>query len=396
MSNDALLQENIKSLFYSIDSIEDFCNLLNRIYQHIFPSRDTKSNVVISVKDLNYYAFDRSRHKYKTFAIRKKDGGSRIIKAPNYKLKTILKCLNWLFNTLFIPHNNAYGFVKNRNVANNAAPHVGKLFVYNIDLLNFFPSTSFRRIKSVFELPPFYLNGDKPKLPNREKLGFLIANLCCDAGFLPQGAPTSPILTNVVCRRMDKKLHKFSKQNNCTYTRYADDITFSSYKQVFDESFKNGVKSIIENEENYKINDKKERLQSYGERQTVTGLVVNQKLNVTRDYNKDIRFWLWSWDKWGYEQTQSRFAEEFVNKKSYQKYNGKAPSFVNYLSGKIRYLSMIRGRDDERVKRYVDNFNKMISDTAKTFTTVDLLQILRKIDTHGKDSIDYSFKKNIA
>ena len=190
-------------------------------------------------------------------------------------------------------------------------------------------------------------------------LGYLIANLCCENGSLPQGAPTSPTLTNLVCQRLDKKLYKYAKSINANYSRYADDITFSANKQIFDETFKKTLIDIIEVQEKFKINFEKERLQNGGERQAVTGIIVNRKSNVERKYIKDIRFWLMCWNRFKKDATQQKFLIQFPEKKGFLRYGGTTPQFYNYLSGKILFLGMVRGAKDEMFLKFKAEFDKL-------------------------------------
>jgi RNA-directed DNA polymerase len=193
-------------------------------------------------------------------------------------------------------------------------------------------------------------------------MGYLIANLCCYNGCLPQGAPTSPTLTNLVCQRLDKKLYKYAKSINATYSRYADDITFSANKPVFDETFKKTLIDIIEVQEKFKINFEKERLQGGNERQSVTGIIVNRKSNVDRKYLKDVRFWLMCWKKFGTDATQQKFLVQFPDKKGFLRYGGATPQFYNYLSGKILFLGMVRGAKDEIFLKQKMSFDELYSE----------------------------------
>lgn len=343
--------ERIREQIRQVETTEHLAELLQWIYDTKFTER--KKRIKIAGKHLAYYAF-KAKDRYITFDIPKKNGSKRTISAPRYKLKTIQKCLNELLNALFSPHKAATGFVPGKNVADNARRHIGKSFVYNIDLADFFPSVQFRRVKTVLELEPF-------SFP--DKIAFLIANLCCDNGCLPQGAPTSPTLTNVVTQRLDRKLMKLANRSKANYSRYADDITFSSYKEVFDENFKSAVLKILD-EENFKANPKKERLQGRRMRQEVTGIVVNEKSNVKRDYIKDIRYWLRTWKTFGAEKTQNDFARRYKTKKGALRYQGKVPPFQNYLFGKILYLGMVRGKEDGMFKKFLEYFRLLESDSV--------------------------------
>lgn len=352
--------EEIKIRFAKAETVEDLASLLSYIYAIKFPKRNEKNPVMIQAKHLNYYAF-KAENRYKQFSIPKKSGGIRTISAPRYKLKTIQKCINEILNIVFTPHFAATGFVPNKSILDNAKLHVGKQFVYNTDLKDFFPSVDFRRIKSVLGLRPFNLiNINKSQTQGKEHLAFLIANLCCENGCLPQGAPTSPTLTNVVCQRLDRNLFKFAKSIKATYSRYADDITFSANKPIFNSDFDKKLAEIIA-KENFKINEAKTRLQNGGERQSVTGIVVNKKPNVDRNFIKDIRFWLMCWSKFDYEATHQKFLVQFPNKKGFLRYGGATPQFYNYLNGKILFFGMVRGANDAMFLKFKTNFDLLYS-----------------------------------
>lgn len=368
-------REEIRTRFASIVSVDDLAQLLNWIYTIKFPRRSKKTNVSIEEKHLNYYAFVKE-NRYKQFSLKKKSGGIRSISSPRYKLKTIQKCINEILNSLYIPNKSATGFVPKKSIVDNAKLHVGKQYVFNTDLKDFFPSTDFRRVKTVLGFRPFNLIDENEKQKTKEEkgrgfLGFLIANLCCENGCLPQGAPTSPTLTNIVCQRLDKKLYKYAKSIKANYSRYADDITFSSNKPIFDEKFNAKLIEIIEVEENFKINFDKERLQHISQRQSVTGLIVNKKCNVDRPYIKDVRFWLMCWTKFNADATQQKFTIQFPDKKGFLRYDGATPQFYDYLKGKILFLGMVRGQSDSmylKFKNEYDNlYNKM---NGKEFQTL--------------------------
>ena len=386
-------KDEIKVRFENTETVEELAQLLSWIYALKIPNKFKKTNIVIEAKHLNYYAY-KKLNRYIQFSIKKKSGGEREIFAPKYKLKTIQKCINEILNAIFIPHSAITGFVPGKSIVDNAKRHVGKQFVFNTDLKDFFPNVSFRRIKTVLGLHPFNLSENYENNSNDEKvvdkgrghLSFLIANICCENGFLPQGAPTSPTLTNLVCQRLDKKLHRYAKTINATYSRYADDITFSANKPIFDENFKKTLIDVIEVQEKFKINYEKERLQNGGERQTVTGIVVNRKTNVDRKYLKDVRFWLMCWKKFGTDATKHKFLHQFPDKKGFVRYKGNTPPFQNYLHGKILFFGMVRGKNDALYLKFLcefeklrnPNFDAIIKENKKTATkpNLDLNNIL--------------------
>jgi RNA-directed DNA polymerase len=165
------------------------------------------------------------------------------------------------------------------------------------------------------------------KLP--PQVATLLAQICCHENKLPQGAPTSPIISNMICGRMDSQLKLFASQNGCFYTRYADDITFSTRQRIFptelasleetDETRVVTLPSVLTDliEKNgFKINKSKTRLLSRADRQDVTGLTVNRFVNVNRRYIRNVRGALHAWRKYGLELAQQKFREAYGGEQS--------------------------------------------------------------------------------
>ena len=200
---------------------------------------------------------------YDTFEIPKKNGESRQIHAPSGDLK--------------------HAFQKGKSIITNANIHRNKRYVLNLDLKDFFDHFHFGRVRG------FFMKNKNFELP--VEIATMIAQLTCYEGKLPQGAPTSPIITNLVCNILDMRLLKIAKKYRVVYTRYADDMTFSTNDKKFLENQENFMKSIKKEIESFgfEINDKKTRLLFCDSRQEVTGLVVNKKISVNREYCKRTR-----------------------------------------------------------------------------------------------------------
>ncbi|PTI16257.1 reverse transcriptase domain-containing protein, partial [Staphylococcus warneri] len=155
--------------------------------------------------------------------------------------------------------------------------------ILNIDLEEFFHSIHFGRVKGFFEKDSTF------KVP--KDVALIIAQLTCYQGYLPQGAPTSPIISNLIGNILDMRLLKLCKKYKLNYTRYADDLTFSSNDLSFSK-VKDKIILDIEMEIErcgFKVNNSKTRIQNYKIRQEVTGLTVNKKINVKRSYYKNTR-----------------------------------------------------------------------------------------------------------
>jgi retron-type reverse transcriptase len=203
------------------------------------------------------------------------------------------------------------------------------------------------------------------KIPdtNRLDIANIIASLCCTEmeverknekgewgkvkrNVLPQGAPTSPVITNIVCQKLDYLLSGVAKRFGLKYSRYADDITFSSMHNVYQQEseFLKELHRIIA-EQNFHIKESKTRLQKDGYRKEVTGLLVNEKANVQQRYIKQLRMWVYYWERYGYERASGFFLQQYIADKGHIK-NGK-PDMANVISGKLDYLKMVKGNDNE-------------------------------------------------
>lgn len=223
---------------------------------------------------------------YVTFEIPKKRGGTRTICAPSGDLKSLqTKLANALWEhqkniraSTGIRPNISHAFEKEKGIITNAKVHRNKCFVLNMDLEDFFDSFHFGRVQGYFEK-------SKDFLLSRE-VSVLIAQIACYNGRLPQGAPSSPIITNLICQILDMRLLKIAKMYKLDYTRYADDLTFSTNNRNFLDNYENFIKEITAAilKAGFTVNEKKTRLLYRDSRQEVTGLVVNKKISVNRTY----------------------------------------------------------------------------------------------------------------
>ena len=302
----------------------------------------------VNEKDNDRYLDMTHRAMYKRFQVPKKSGGAREIHAPQWDLKALLSCINEMILAVHKPHHKAFGFADGKNVVDNAKLHVGKNYVYNIDLQNFFHSFDLKRVKWGFFNPPFNFNDE------REPLAYMLACLCTvdinGKKVLPQGSPASPSLTNVLCWRLDKRLNGLAKRFGAEYSRYADDITFSSDHHIYKGKFLEELKRII-HVEGLAINPKKTRLQLKDKRQVVTGLTVNKEVNVSRTYIGQIRNLLYRCERYGVEKT----AEEFVGEGELLEVS-KTLYLSRHLEGKLNFLAMVKGKEDPTYQKLQKRF----------------------------------------
>ncbi len=246
----------------------------------------------ISLKKLTYILYiKKTENCYKTFEIPKKNGDMRQINAPQDELKEIQRKLAdalWKHHSEYVKMNNiqtnvSHAFEEKKGIITNAAIHRKKQYILNVDLENFFDSFHFGRVRGFFE------KNREFRLPI--EVATVIAQLACYKGCLPQGAPSSPIITNLICNILDMRLISISRKYRLDYTRYADDMTFSTNDSKFIKNKEKFLTEItVEIEKcGFLINNNKTRLVYKNSRQEVTGLVVNKKLNVNREYCKTTR-----------------------------------------------------------------------------------------------------------
>ena len=183
----------------------------------------------ISRSQLSYVLFVKHPHSYyKTFEIPKKSGGTRVINAPYGELKFIQEQLNkrlaeyqkYIWEVKGVRPAISHGFEKGKSIITNAKIHRNKRYVVNLDIENFFGTFHFGRIVGFFEKNRYF------RLPH--EVAITIAQITCYNGTLPQGAPSSPIITNYICQVLDRRLLLLAREYRLDYTRYADDITFST------------------------------------------------------------------------------------------------------------------------------------------------------------------------
>ena len=290
----------------------------------------------ITIRHINYYCNpNHTFHRYRQFSIAKKSGGTRTISAPyNNTYMLILTYLNEILKACYEPSEYATGFVEGRSVADNAMRHIGQNYILNIDLKDFFPSVEKSRVWGRLMAKPFSFD---------RSVANMIAGLCSmkevreengekkEYYVLPQGAPTSPIITNMICDNLDRRLGGLARRFGLNYSRYADDITFSSMHYVYSKGgeFWKELNRIV-SEQRFTINEKKVRLQKRGDRQEVTGIVVSDKINVTKEYVRNIRNILYIWGKYGLQAAYNRFLPRYKAEKGHVK-NG-IPDLVNVVS----------------------------------------------------------------
>lgn len=316
------------------------------------------------------------RPPYKTFRLMKRNGSPRVIHEPRRRLKVLQeKVLAFLYERASPAKPCVHGFTRKgtkRSIVTNAKAHCSPKtqHLLNIDIEDFFPSITFYRVRGVLQKKPFMCS---------YQVATVLAHLCTFNGILPQGSPTSPFLANLVCRTMDRDLMDLARRHRATYTRYADDLTFSFSARRAESlpanicRFDSGaltlgheLQALIEHH-NFRINPNKSRLSSRTHRLEVTGVTINEFPNVKRLFVDRIRGALHAWDRHGYELAQSAWEMRAKNAAScaYEKRPwkrqtcGGVPALKNVLWGKLLYLRMVRGADDALYSRLAERYNEL-------------------------------------
>ncbi|MBE4909199.1 RNA-directed DNA polymerase [Bacillus luteolus] len=296
-------------------------NLIENGLPIIFDARHLSCLIGIDTKELYSY-YQLASTLYRKAVIPKKSGGSRTINAPSENLKYIQR---WILENILYKINSsqeATGFVPQKNIVDNASYHVGKECVINLDMKDFFPSISFVQVYNLFNRSGY-----------TKHLSMILTGLCMYNNELPQGAPSSPYISNLVCKNLDLRLSKLASQIGAKYTRYADDITFSGEKVIV--KYIKLIKRVIK-EENFNINHKKVRVQFSYHQQMVTGLVVNEKIRIPPKTKKYLRQQIYYAKKYGVTSSLSKQGQTKAN-------------YKGHLFGLAHFIKMVE-------QEYGDNF----------------------------------------
>lgn len=285
---------------------------------------------------------------YSEFNIAKSSGKIRLITAPDRRLKMIQRRIATLLNQLYRIRNPVHAFVLDKSVKTNAEAHGDRRHVVNLDLEDFFGSITEARVAGLLA-----------SLGIPQRVSEIIARLCCRGAKLPQGAPTSPVISNMICFRLDTDLMLIAKASRSIYTRYADDITFSSYQppaSLFEgpvppsgrfspELLASSLREAI-SANGFVVNSEKTHYADRNSRRIVTGVKINAGLNVDRRYIRQIRAVLHSIEKSGLPAAQSKYSSA-----------GGKGQVADHLRGKISYVAHLKGRADPVVRSIISRYN---------------------------------------
>lgn len=223
---------------------------------------------------------------YRHFAIPKRDGSQRFIEDPEPQLKKVQRSLNlYLQSVYFFLHPDpAYGFMINvkddplpRNILTHARRHLGCRWLYNADIEDFFHRIYFQKVYDIFASPPFQFEAESIRL---------LASLCTYQERLPMGAPTSPILSNFVAREMDEDLESLAQWAGWTYTRFADDMSFSSFDDMAPDHLAK-IEAVVQSH-GFEFNPAKVKLAGPDDPKTVTGLRLEETVKLPAGFFADL------------------------------------------------------------------------------------------------------------
>lgn len=290
-------------------------------------------------KKLNilYTISNHSESFYTPKYINKKDGTKRELLVPKPILKTIQKnILKNVLNGLSVSEY-ACAYLPNKSLKDNANPHLNKKIILKLDIKNFFDNITFENIYNVL---PNYIFPPSVKV--------LIGKLCTYYDYLPQGAPTSPFLSNLALKNFDNYIGDYCKKKGISYTRYCDDLTFSGDFDI--KKLKNKVQAFLE-EMGFNLNEKKTKVIKNNNLQLVTGLVVNKKLNTKKEYRRKIRQEMYYINQFGID--------------NHCKHIGmKKDNYIATLIGRINYCLQI-DKENKEMKEYLISLKQMLNKDSK-------------------------------
>lgn len=285
---------------------------------------------------------------YVDFEVPKAKGGTRVISAPRAPLRKIQRQIHAQILARVAPHEAAHGFVAERSTVTNAAVHVGAVLLIKTDIQDFFPTIHYARVRGLFRL-----------LGYADEVAASLAALCTRRpvverdgersvvwpGLLPQGAPTSPAIANLTCRRLDARLSGLANRIGARYTRYADDLSFSFHDLEQATSIELGkvfwwIDQILQ-QEGFREHPGKRQVLWPNRRQLVTGIVVNEKLSLPRDARRRFRAILHNCKAHGLA-SQARGRDDFAD----------------YLRGWAAYAQMV---DPQRGRAWVEEVERLLA-----------------------------------
>ena len=287
----------------------------------IYDTHQLADTLGVSSKELFALIKHKKEH-YRKVTLTKKNGKIRKINAPDFDLSCVQY---WVLHDILnhIPISEfATAYHKGSTLYDNAKPHTNKKYMLKLDITDFFGSITFEDV-----LSSAFNSSRYPK-----QIGYLLTEICTLDGVVPQGAPTSPAISNIVMKRFDDRIGEWCKKREISYTRYCDDMTFSADKPLYNVYKK--VEQML-NDMGFWLNEKKTKFVSSSSRQTVTGLVVNEKVSVPREYKRELRQKIHYIEKYGFDPKVCRSLD-----------GEKLHNMYFILMGKIGYVLQIEPENE--------------------------------------------------
>ena len=274
---------------------------------------------------------------YRHFVIKKANGKNREIYEPLPDLKFVQ---HWILSNILEKchvSNYAKAFIKGRTLKHNARFHRSQSVVVTMDIKDFFPSIKIFDVFSIYK-----------EMGYRDNVAWFLAHLCCHKNVLPQGAPTSPYLSNIRLLKLDEAIVKYASEKKIRYTRYADDLTFSG--DLNPHKVISKISQLVY-AEGFQINSKKTRIAYQNARQEVTGIVVNSHMQVSKEQRKSIRQQVYYIKKYGLN--------------SHLEYIGETRQhYINHLMGQINFALFVNPKDEE-LKEYFELVKELLKDSRE-------------------------------
>lgn len=286
-----------------------------------------------------------SKSYYYSFEVPKRSGGTRNISAP---YAVLLNAQKWVYDHILakvIIHDNAKGFIKHTSIADNARVHIGAECILKMDIKDFFPSIGFKRVMSVFR-----------NMGYTRKMSYYLSSICCMEGVLPQGAVTSPCLSNIIAKRLDARLSGLASKFNLNYTRYADDFTFSGER--INPKIIEYITSIAA-DEGFVINLNKTNLIKGAKQKIITGISISSgELKIPKKQKREVRKCIYHILTKGLFEHQKHIASQ-------------DPIYIERLLGYLFFWKSIEPNNEfvissiKKLKNYSNELDNTFHDSSK-------------------------------
>ncbi len=307
--------------------------------------------------DVNHVIYDALHPYYYTFEIRKSSGGMRTVEAPGDGLKATQKQFNFYLQCLYytLQHPASHGYIirakdqpHNKNILGNARQHLGAKYMMNADFQDFFHQISEQRVFHLLQYPPFRFH---------KKTAHTLSKIFTYKKRLPMGAPTSPVLSNLLSLELDEALYQWANEQGITYTRFVDDLTFSSKEEVLTEAHLKAVRAICA-KHLFRLNPKKTKYYGAEDTKKVTGLVLNETVDIEQAF----------YDELDIDLKRLQYVAEvgmIVNKHNE---DDTLKEFKQQVEGQINFIGMIEGYNSPIFYKYRKRMAKALKPDPDTLS----------------------------